>query len=273
MPWPTAVGGRAENAGATTSTSGGTVVTAHATVANSKGSYAQLIASTAFDAYSLVVMLANPNGLDDYLVDIAIGAAASEQVILPNLSYSTGNGEKGVYYIFPIYVPAGTRIAAAVQCTTANRVIDVSVMLLGTSFLGGMSLGRVEAIGVATADSGGTAYDTGGTANTKNGKVEISAATGFAYRAIIIAFPSQNHGAWSNVNVLFDVLVGAAGSEQVILPNININISVASDSVEPHAIGPFPVDIPAGTRVSVEAQSNNITVGQREFDFIIYGIG
>lgn len=111
--------------GVSTATSVGTNVTPSAT-ANTKGSFAQLIASTARDYCGLVVVV-GPAGTagDIYLVDIAIGAAASEQVIIPNvrMAFSTTITASPIY--IPMAVPAGTRISARAQASAASGTATV----------------------------------------------------------------------------------------------------------------------------------------------------
>ena len=107
---------------------GGAAVTP---VVGSKGSYTEVFAALSNDTYGLMVLVHNSRtsaANRQIVLDIAIGAAGSEQVILPDLLVSNAsliNGTGGVWYYFPIFVPAGTRVAARAQSnsTTACRVI------------------------------------------------------------------------------------------------------------------------------------------------------
>src|SRR5512138_3447198 len=54
-------------------------------VANVKGAYSQLIASTPFDVAGLLFFCTIVSAGTPYLMDIAIGGAGSEQVVVPNL--------------------------------------------------------------------------------------------------------------------------------------------------------------------------------------------
>jgi len=100
--------------GITLGSSVGTTLTASA-AGNTKGSYAQLIASTARD-YSGLIVLAYGQSATEYLMDIAIGASGSEQVIMPNVML--GIASMAGFYI-PLAVPSGTRVAARCQCAAA----------------------------------------------------------------------------------------------------------------------------------------------------------
>lgn len=96
------------------------------TVVNTKGSWVQLTASTARDYYGLMFGLDINNttstGNNPMLLDIGIGAAGLEKIIIPNLFISKMSAANVARIIvppalpiFPISIPAGTRIAARCQ--------------------------------------------------------------------------------------------------------------------------------------------------------------
>lgn len=117
-------------AGSTT----GTVITAAATT-NAKGAYAQLIASTARDyiGFLACVDYAQNEASDvDYLMDIAVGAAGQEVVIVPNVSVFTHVsfshfGITGSIPLLPIPIPAGSRIAARCQGSVASGFFGLTL--------------------------------------------------------------------------------------------------------------------------------------------------
>lgn len=124
-------GSSVDNYGFFTSLNIGTQVDAGG-AANLKGPYFQIVASTTNDisGFFLAYDTQNLSGSASvtaiaWLLDISIGAAASEVVILPNLSmagyFQTTSTEifnnTSPYYAIPI--PAGTRIAARAQCSSA----------------------------------------------------------------------------------------------------------------------------------------------------------
>lgn len=114
---------------------GGTAVT--------KGSYAQLIASTTVRAAALLITTGaagdNVKGTNGFTLDIAIGAAASEKIIIPDMFLACSSAVNIVMpRSFPIYnvdIPAGTRLAAraaplSADATAASRRFDLGVLLL-----------------------------------------------------------------------------------------------------------------------------------------------
>jgi hypothetical protein len=100
--------------------------------ANTKGSFAQLIASTARDYVGIIIALDDLNGTSaagTFLIDLAQGASGSETVIVPNFGASAENDTvtpQNSGYI-PIPIPAGTRIAARCQSSAASNKIGITV--------------------------------------------------------------------------------------------------------------------------------------------------
>ena len=132
---------------------GGTVVTP---VVGSKGSWAQVFATLDADTYGLMICVHNGRtsaANRQTVIDIGIGAAGSEQVVLPDLIGSNAallSSLGGLWYYFPIHLPAGTRVAVRAQSsvTTAVRVM-VRAMQLPRDPSMVKSIGYVEAIGIS----------------------------------------------------------------------------------------------------------------------------
>lgn len=101
--------------------------------ADTKGSFVQLTASTAHDYIGLMGYLLTYAGLDNTsgLVDIAIGASGSEQVIWPNIPLTPNNASAfypGIVVPFtPIPIPAGSRISARFQSTSTSDEVGVTL--------------------------------------------------------------------------------------------------------------------------------------------------
>lgn len=266
-------GQRILNAGVNAALSRGTSVTASGT-ANTKGAYAQLTASTTHDADVLVVMFDDIAAGVDYLVDIAIGAAAAEQVIAPNLYVGGGTGSLnyGSPYFLPINVPAGQRVSARCQASTLSSVVRVSCLLCSDGFNATPGLELITAYGANTATSGGVSVDPGTVANTKGAYSQIVAATTFPISMLTLAFGNQKNTARSSQSWLADFAIGAAGSETIVIPDIALNASTSPDIVTPQVFGPLPMAIPVGTRLAMRSQSDVVTATVRLWDIIAYGV-
>lgn len=112
--------------GADTGTSLGTALDPGG-VANTKGDWVELSAATAADIRSLIVCLENGStnfpesyAAQNWLVDIGVGAAESEQVIVANIPAGCHpSGDSIAMPIFgpvPVFIPEGTRVAMRAQC-------------------------------------------------------------------------------------------------------------------------------------------------------------
>jgi hypothetical protein len=281
------LGGGQKWVGGTTVNSRGQSVTPSAT-ANTKGSYAQLLsgAGNTADAACVVLDLTNGSANTDYLVDLAIGAAGSEQIIATNLFMSGGGGLAGnlVYsYILPIAIPTGTRIAARCQAGTASAAsLHATLHVMAQGFLPSAPLQRLTAYGPNTADSGGVSVDPGGTANTKPSTwTEITSSTTNPMRMLYAAFGLAQNSAPSTATWLVDLGIGASGSEIGIggssattgLVSLPFRVGVLTDFLwSPLVVGPLAVSIPAGTRLAARAQCSITDATDRLFDVMLYGI-
>jgi hypothetical protein len=127
--------GRCVTYGAVAADTGGTQVDPGGTL-NSKGAWVELTSATTLPvrALLLAVRLADNNpapASSRWLVDIGMGPAGSEQVVVPNVFQQGGTGVNSLDLFngpFPVSVPPGTRIAARAQCSTTDatdRLIDV----------------------------------------------------------------------------------------------------------------------------------------------------
>jgi len=94
-------------------------VAPHATVANSKGSWTQITSSALRDLKALIPLVysasANTQG---WLVDVGMGAGSAEVVVVPNVpqySYVNTGQISTLAPLFPVDIPAGTRLAMRCQ--------------------------------------------------------------------------------------------------------------------------------------------------------------
>ena len=212
-------GNRFESVGANTGDSAGTSISAGAN--DAKSAYVQLIASTAFQASGIWLGIYCVGNGVDYLLDLSFGAAASEVDVLSNFLFSSKS--TGALNLFiPIVVPAGTRLAARAQTSNASAsIIKVTATLAASTFMSGDLLGtRITTYGANTTDSGGVQIDAGATANTKGAWVEVEASTDFHHKALCMAIGSSSNTSQSTTDFLFDIAVGAGGSEVIMLANL-----------------------------------------------------
>jgi len=274
FPSITGQGGRCEAIGADTSISGLTQITLGGT-ANTKTGYTQLVASTSFDIHYLVVEIDFINSsavsLLDVSVDIAIGAASSEVVIIADLLATLNRNQQACFQL-PVFIPAGSRVSARAQSDQINEAIGVGIKGFSRNSLTSPGYGRVTTYGFNSSDTGGVSIDAGATLNTKGAYSQIIASTTYDIKGLVMA-PSLggNRSSSDTAVFLYDIAVGAGGSEAVIVPDIPY--SSDSDEKPTANLCFFPVEIPAGSRVAVRSQSSTNDATDRITDVVIYGVG
>ncbi len=266
----------ANTIGTSTSTSTGTSILPSAS-ANTKGSFVELIPATSYDTCWVVVdLLLYGGALRGCLVDIAIGASSSEKIIIDNIGAHTPSGATatgGASFGFPLTIPAGTRISARSQSSSASTPasdITLSMTLFDGAFTQLEGSGGVDSMGALTASSLGTSIDTGGTANTKGAWVQLTGSTARDYCGLFLHFDNQTETTSPlGVLSLIDIGIGAGGSEIVLLPDISFwqFITPPVPSFFPFV----PVSIPAGTVVSARAQGHTNSTN-RNIGVIAYGV-
>lgn len=264
--WPTHDGQSYRTVGQVAASTLMTTVAASAT-ANTKGSWVQLVASTTDNSTSLLIQFNPTTSGGRFLVDIGIGAAASEQVLVPNLHVSNSSGLQAAFLLL-VGVPAGTRVSARCQAATGSQSVRIGVTLGGQGALPSSPLARVTDYGTSTAASTGTSVDPGASTNTKGSWAQLTASTANPIRHLYLSVGDAGGTALTAGTYLFDVAVGASGSETIILPDLHVRV-FSSACVVPAVFGPFPVDVPAGTRLAVRSQS---TVASQVLDVAILGV-
>lgn len=272
-----------ESRGQDLATSRGVTVTPSAS-AHTKGSYAELVAATSYDAVGFwltVDMAPHSAGGNSYLLTLAIGGAGSEQPIVDNIFFTnvlaSGSGRPVPLQVYvPLAVPAGSRIAASIQCETASNTATakVSVNLVPAGLVMPPGFGRATVYGAVTGTTRAVSVDAGAVAHTKGAWAEVTAACAAPVRALLLV-AMQLRGATSGTpsSGLYDIGVGAAASEVVLVPNLPF-VVCTTVGMAIKAFGPFPVSIPVGTRLSVRAQADNttITTSARSTEVVLIGL-
>ena len=254
--------------GETAATSRGTAITADA-VANTKGAWAEITASSPVAAHALVVNVGRISAASDCLIDLGTGAAGSEVVVLANLLQTMVSAAHATSFLLPLAVPAGTRIAARMQSATGGTTVDMSLVLVESS---GTDVTAIETGGAVTADSGGTSIDPGAVAHTKGAWTQLIASTATIYEWLLVAIGNQNNAARTGMDFLIDIGVGAAAAEVVTVADLYGRVPGSG------ALRPFPdyyvipVTIAAGSRIAARMQSSITDATDRTLDVVTYGV-
>ena len=236
--------------GASLSTTMGTPITAGAT-ANTKGAFATIVAATPTDCCMLVLSFRMFTGSTvQTAVDIAIGPAGSEVVIIPNFVLGAASNLLLGSILLPLNLPAGTRISARSQSSNSSQVCNLSITTFDGALVSSDGNAGVDAFGFNSATSGGTQITP--VANAKGNYFQLAAATPRDYVGLFYCIDFNAQSAFSNGRTYyFDIAIGPAGSEQVIVPNIPFDQQGVGAGLGIY----LPIQIPAGTRIAARAQA------------------
>lgn len=139
-----------------------------------------------------------------------------------------------------IDVPAGTPLPAALRRMLGpwDRALSMSDGVNASA----------STYATATATASGTPH-------VKGGWTELIAATSQEVGALEIYLRASTVVVSADSSTLLDVGIGSAGSEEVVIPDIQVGWRSFSSISPTTALGTFPVHIPRGVRVAVRAQS------------------
>lgn len=127
------IGSRIQSYGEDLASTDGTFEQLTSYTANTKGGWLQMDAAVADDIFALCLAQIMFTGSNvQLLVDIGIGAAASEVVILENLPFgANGNVQTAYSPWLPVYVPKGERLAIRFQSNLVGSGYYPDFLLYG----------------------------------------------------------------------------------------------------------------------------------------------
>jgi hypothetical protein len=190
------------------------------------------------------------------LLDVGFGAAASEVVKIADVQMGW-RGNEAAPLVFPIAIPAGTRIAYRLQGAQASKSFSCNCTLYDFNETpGGILLpanGPIETIGTTAASSKGTSISLGNL--SKGSWVQLVASSAFRYVGGVISIGGDADTTLNAHFAALDIGVGGAGSEVVVVDDLNLELSSTEFiyNEEPSERSTFMLRnaIPAGTRIAV----------------------
>ena len=239
--------------------------------ANTKGTWYEAIAATEKDTIAVHINIGRhfASWVGECLVDLGVGPSGSEEAVVSNMLYSASGATAGFNYLFPLRIPAGSRICTRGQANdSAARGINVGTNLIYGSFLSNSGGAIVTTYGADTSDSGGVLVDPGGTANTKGSWYEITGSTTRKVNYFNLAIGNQGNTDRSRCYWLVDVGIGSAGNEVVIAKDLSL-VGGEGENLNPSVFS-IPVAIPAGVRIAVRAECTITDATDRKFDAALY---
>lgn len=237
-------------------TGSATVVTANGSN-NVKGSYAQITASSGFTCNALILGFygGSSNAGENYLFDLATGAAASEVVLIANIAFSTeGVADATAKWTrqFPAAIASGTRISARVQCSVGGRNMRAALSLVAAGGVAGIATWNTY--GSNTSTSLPTLVDPGAVANTKGSYVQMTASSSAVTQWIGVDTTNGGNAGPNGASWYLDLATGAAASEVVLIPDIGAYIG---DFILNTKLQYWLTYIAAGTRIACRSSCDN----------------
>jgi len=248
--------------------------------ANTKGSWSAMSTSTELDASAILLTFAGASpvsGSDHmYLMDISIGSSTNEDdgIIIENICFTSDVVAQQCVpsFYLPIHIPAGSRVSARGQNDTANAdVISVTVQYFATTMGSPEGLnGGFVTYGANTGTSNGTPVDAGGGGAGSWGAWEVFAASSSDdFKGFFLSVGTNDNPTMSTGNHLVDVGIGASTAEETIVSRIPV-YTAGNEVVRMTSIF-YPVPIPAGTRISLRAQTDITAVDDDTLSYTFHG--
>lgn len=266
---------RESNLGSVGASPAGTAVTTGGS-ASTKGTPAQLIASTSFDAYWVKIWAwgYGASGVSSACAVDILGGAATEEVIIPNLLAGfcgglASAGGKGKCWELPLYIPAGTRLAAQAAGERTSTAVQIGIQLFGGAGPPPWRVAsKVTTYGMGTVPDGTAIVP--GASGVEGSWTQITGGTSEDHFGCFPSFQLSTSTAAAARGLSVDIGIGAATESEIGGPYV-----YDTDSTE--AMGGyyagFPVfqDIPSGSRLTMRASSSGNNTGMT-FNGVIHAM-
>lgn len=252
--------------------------------------WTELVASTSEDWAGFYLNIGDDSGIQSFnmIALVATGAASSETIVASTFVMQSYYNPTS-FDFFPIAIPSGTRISAAVVSNTSHAVDAQIIGVPASPFTSTPSFSRIEC-GPFDLDNWNTvanngfflSLDPGETSNTKSAYTEVSFTGGTnngnnilngdslsAYEYIGFKF---KYGSTQNAaaDFMVDIARGAASSEVLIAENFYTRGGFGGPSAS--SIMWVPWGRASGDRISARIQSNVTSASSRYLQMIMYGI-
>jgi hypothetical protein len=236
-----------------------TRLTANATP-HAKGTYTQIVASTAFDVHGFWMTFAGTTSSatrTDLMIDVAVGSA-TETVILPEFlagwRAAQSTGPQSVF--IPLFIAKGTRVAARCQALIASDTVDVMfTFVYGCGPRPDYLFNRCDAYGTSAASSGGTSHTPGNT-GAESTDASIGSTLSRNYGAVML----QVQGSLATTT-----MTNIAYHWELRISSTTIAEWYTVSNTTEQVIGPFPNEpfyrwLPSGTQLQIRAEASGTAI-------------
>lgn len=214
----------------------------------------------------------NHSDLRTIVADIGIGSSGSQIVLIENFMFAPAVGfnrsrQQGEAAYFPMVVPNELLWMRA----QSSREYNADVYIYAFPIFGGPpGFGsKCDTYGVNASTSLGTAVVAGAAESVFGAWTEITSSCN-RVRALIVHIDSGALSFTENSQwVQFDIGIGPANGEVAIQNCYTSNCS-GDQIMHPQYHGPFAVDIPSGSRISIRMKTQGSV--QKTRYFALYGI-
>lgn len=245
----------------------GTSVTTGA-AADTKGTAVELVAATAFDVFWVTVIArgyGTSAAASQGCLDLLIGAA-TEEVLIPNMLMGHCGGRNGLnsclgwkVWDFPLYIGAGSRLAAQAAGARVNTAFQVGLYLYGGVGSPNFRVGsKVTTYGVSAVPNGTTV--TPGASGAEGAWAEMTASTSEDHFALVPSFQPTGDSTLNFLTFAVDLGLGAA-TEEEIAQSYWFRTDTAETMDGPMPSIPHFQDIPSGSRLTMRASNSGVNDG------------
>lgn len=235
------------------------------------GSYTEIVSALSQDIAGIFVQITTATSVSatdsSSLINIAIGGAGSEVVVVPNIGigYKATANLTGLF--IPIKISKGTRVAFNAQSVIGSKTIACRFIFVYSRRKVIASPTQIDTYGADTLTSAGVTISNPGAGNTKGSYTEITASTDRPYQGLFISIQGAQSTAISSGSALVDVAIGPGGNEINIIEDLHC-VTTTGESIDPITPSTIMRHIPAGTRISARYQRST-TISA---DIIVHGI-
>lgn len=257
----------------TSTASDGVVCTSNAS-ANTKGTW---VTSTSYKptfSWNLLKINVYNRSASDHVFDIGIDdGSGNRYVICPDLRVPGLRGARmaSVQYLLPLHVPVGKQLAFRCADATGGLAVCMTIGGYSNGIYGAQGYSRMVSL-YTPSSSRGVDVDPGATAHTKGSWTQLTASSSDRIVGLLFAVGLANDIARAaNARGVIDIGIGAGGSERVLFADNLIVSETVGDAWYPILHGPFPCDVPAGTRFAARFQNEVNTASDRLCDIAVWG--
>ena len=210
------------------------------------------------------------------LIDLAIGASGSEQIILSNLAVAfsaVGANACRAHaqeIVLPITLPPGSVISARCQSSYASNAGVYPTLPSSYNLPTAWTGSEITTYGADTANTAGTTLTANAASFVWGAYTQLTPSCNRMECFFVAVFPRTAQNGFTDQDGWWELAVGASGSEQTIASG-NTEAGLATQLTKPQWFGPYYQQVAEGQRLSGRLLRQWATT-QRALDMIVYGV-